>query len=65
MSYELEDDYPLQPEVDRSTDLSKGLRRSMPTCYDELGRYKEPKPFPIGLGCLIVIGLLLVAKVVL
>lgn len=37
MSFELKTDYPLTPEVDETHNVSKGLRRHFPQCFDSRG----------------------------
>lgn len=65
MSFELDEDYPLKPEaIIPATDLSKGLRRSMPIEYDRTGRYRnQPRALPY-LPCLLLLaGSFMLAKV--
>lgn len=46
-NYELRTEYKLQPEVDTTHNMSAGMRRHFPACYDGQGRYIEPeRPLP-------------------
>lgn len=67
MSFELDEKYPLKPEVEvPSHDMSKGLRRHFPACYDERGRYIEiHKPFPFVPCVALMAGIYIIARVVL
>ncbi len=63
--WELDEDYPLAPdEVDTTHDLSAGLRRHWPECYDELGRYHE-REMSYWPALFVVAGLVLIARIVL